>query len=72
MYLCHWSQLINEPTRVPLETESALDLVIVSDKDRMTQSGVIHCGLSDHFFNNCTRKAYKKTNLMLIIGVLFK
>ena len=59
MYLCNWSQLINEPTRVTLVTESALDLVIVSDKEIITQSGVIHCGLSDHFLTYCTRKASK-------------
>ena len=52
MYLCNWSQLINEPTRVTPVTESALDLVIVSDKERITQ-------LSDHFLTYCTRKASK-------------
>jgi hypothetical protein len=51
--------LIKEPTRVTEETESLIDHVLVSDANRVSQSGVIHLGMSDHFMTFCTRKAAK-------------
>ena len=49
-------QLINEPTRISESSSSIIDLIIVSDPERVTQSGVITCGLSDHNLIFCTRK----------------
>ena len=45
----HSGWRLDEPTRVTPVTESALNLVIASDKGKITTSGVIHCGPSDHF-----------------------
>ena len=52
-------QLINEPTRVCSNTQTTIDLVLVSDKSRIAQSGVINYGLSDHSIVFCTRKSKK-------------
>lgn len=49
-------QLIKEPTRVCISTQTTIDLVLVSDKLRIANSGVIHYGLSDHAMIFCTRK----------------
>jgi len=37
-------------------TQTTIDLVLVSDKSRITESGVIKYGLSDHSIIFCTRK----------------
>ena len=55
-------QLIDKPTRVSASTESIIDLVLVSDKCKITQSGVIICGLSDHMITYCTRKVSKPSS----------
>lgn len=52
-------QLINEPTRICPKTETVIDLVLVSDKTKIAQSGVINYGLSDHCIIFCTRKTKK-------------
>ena len=41
-------QLIVEPTRVCINTASAIDLILVSDPEKVCQSGVICVGISDH------------------------
>ena len=40
-------------------TSSTLDLILVSDVDRISQSGVTDFGLSDHSLIFCTRKKIK-------------
>ena len=55
-YICDWSQTIAEPTRVTATSESCLDLIMVSDKDKISQFGTINIGLSDHMLTYCTRK----------------
>jgi hypothetical protein len=47
-------QLINESTRVCSNTQTTIDLVLVSDKSRIAQSGVINYGLSYHSIVFCT------------------
>lgn len=42
-------QLINEPTRISEHSQTAIDLVMVSDKCKILHSGVIVYGVSDHF-----------------------
>ena len=49
------SQLIAEPTRMTDSTSSILDHVIVSDKNKVTESGVICAGLSDHLVTFCSK-----------------
>ena len=41
MQICGLKQLIEEPTRITATSESILDLIIVSDKDKIIQSGVL-------------------------------
>ena len=52
-------QLITEPTRVCPTSESIIDLIFVSQQDKISQSGVIPIGLSDHMLTFCTRKVVK-------------
>ena len=42
------NQLINEPTRITPSSQTTIDLVLVSDKTKISKSGVIDYGLSDH------------------------
>ena len=48
-------QLIKEPTRI----ESLLDHVLTNCDEKISQSGVIPLGLSDHELGFCTRKLLK-------------
>ena len=50
---------IEAPTRVTATSESILNLIMVSDKDQIIQSGVLDIGLSDHVIVHCTRKIKK-------------
>ena len=59
MQICGLKQLIEEPTRITATSESILDLIIVSDKDKIIQSGVLDIGLSDHVIVYCTHKIKK-------------
>ena len=49
-------QLITSPTRVTETTSSLLDHVLTNSCDRVSQSGVIDIGISDHQIIYCTRK----------------
>ena len=49
-------QLIVEPTRVCINKASAIDLILVSDPEKVCQSGVLCVGISDHMLTYCTRK----------------
>ena len=59
MFIFNWVQLINTPTRITPTSESCLDLIFVSHTDKISQSGVINIGLSDHFLTYCTRKVQR-------------
>jgi len=50
------TQLIDCHTRVTATTATTIDLILVSDPDKVNQSGVIECGFSDHHIVFCTRK----------------
>ena len=45
--LYNWTQIIKDPTRVTTTT-STIDLILVSDNDNVSQSGLIDFGISDH------------------------
>ena len=49
-------QLISTPTRVTMNSSSILDHILTNSTDRVSQSGVIDTGLSDHQLIYCTRK----------------
>ncbi len=55
------TQLISDSTRITNTSASCIDLILVSDKDKITQSGVISIGISDHFLTFCTRKVSRGT-----------
>ena len=50
------SQLINEPTRVTLTTSSLIDHVVTNTPEKISQSGVVHTGISDHSLIYAIRK----------------
>ena len=53
-------QIIKDPTRVCSTSQSTIDLILVSVVQKITQSGVIVCGMSDHMVTYCTRKVCKQ------------
>ena len=58
-YLCKVSglqQLITEPTRLSMYSQSLLDLTLVFDCGTICQSGVLDVDFSDHNAVFCTRK----------------
>ena len=52
-------QIINIPTRITDTTESLLDHILVNTSNKISQSGVISKGISDHDMIFCTQKHYK-------------
>ena len=54
------SQLIQEPTRVTDKCSTLLDHIIVSKNEKITQSGTIPVGFSDHNLIHCTRKSVRE------------
>ena len=53
-------QLINTPTRVTPTSSTIIDHIICNNQDKISQSGVISTGVSDHFLTFCTRKSHKE------------
>ena len=49
-------QLINYPTRVTCNTSSLVDYIPTNSSEKIFQSGIIDCGMSDHQLIFCTRK----------------
>ena len=52
-------QIINSPTRVTSNTSSLIDHILTNANDKISNSGVIDVGLSDHQLVFCTRKLLK-------------
>ena len=50
---------MKQATRVTSTSESIIDLIFVSDPNKICQSGTITVGLSDHLMIFCTRKTTK-------------
>jgi len=51
------AQLITDPTRVTINTQSLIDLCVTNSPDKVSKSGVHHIGISDHSLVFMTRKA---------------
>ena len=49
-------QIIKDPTRVTPFSETCIDLIFASHTDKITKSGVIKTGLSDHYMPYFVRK----------------
>ena len=56
-----FKQLISEYTRICNTSSTAIDLILVSDSERISPSGVIYTNLSDNCMIFCTRKVTKST-----------
>ena len=65
--LFNLSQIIKDSTRVSAKYSSTINLILVSDTDKFSQSVVIDLGISDHCLIFCTRKFIKKAFLISII-----
>ena len=53
------NQIIQEPTRTTCSTSSLIDHILTNCTDKISQSGVVNIGLSDHQLIFCTRKTMK-------------
>ncbi len=51
-------QLINEPKRVTTTSTTGIDLICVSNSEKVIQHGVIKTGLTDHYMLFLVRKAH--------------
>ena len=51
-------QIIQDFTRIS-SSSTTIDLILVSDCEKISQSGVIDCCISDHQMTFCTRKIHK-------------
>ena len=47
-FILDLTQLIKDPTRICESCQSIIDLILVSDVQKICQQGVIECGMSDH------------------------
>ena len=56
------SQLITEPTRVTPVSKTLIDLCITNSPEKVSNSGVIHLGISDHSLVFMTRKIHHDRN----------
>ncbi len=54
--LNNYKQIITTPTRATENTANILDHIICNRDDKISHSGVIETGISDHFMTYCTRK----------------
>ena len=53
-------QIITQPTRVTLKSESLINHMYVNEKSYFTQSGVVPIGVSDHHLSYTVRKRIKQ------------
>ena len=61
--LLNWTQVIRDMTRISTTSSSTIDLILVSDTDKISQSGVLDVGVSDHcmiYFKIRSMKKYNK------------
>jgi hypothetical protein len=55
----NYTQLIHDFTRICSTSSTTIDLILVSDSNNISQSGVIETSFSDHYMIFCTRKLSK-------------
>ena len=56
------TQLIKDPTRITKSTQSLLDVCITSTPEKVTYSGILHLGISDHSLIYAIRKLNSRPN----------
>ena len=49
-------QILRQPTRITCSSSSLIDHIITNAQDKISQSGIIDLGISDHQLIYCTRK----------------
>ena len=55
-----WATIVTQIHQAkPAMGDSGLDVIIVSDEEKISQSGVIPIGISNHFLTYCTRNSPK-------------
>ena len=54
------TQLIDEPTRIIATTSSLIDHIITNTPEKISHSGVVHTGISDHSLVFAIRKKGKQ------------
>ena len=64
------TQLITEPTRVTQYSSTLIDLCLTNSPDKISKSGVINIGISDHSAIYLTRKvAHLRSNVHKTVEV---
>ena len=51
--------MVHSPTRVTEKTSTLLDHIFTNNTGKISQSGVLPLGFSDHFMTFCTRKSIR-------------
>ena len=54
--------VIKEPTRISENVQTLIDLIIVSNPDKVTNTGVSHLGISDHSLVYANVQRERKNN----------
>ena len=64
------SQLIDQATRITMTTTSLIDHIVTNTPEKISDSGVIHTGISDHSLVFAIRKIsiMKKKKILLRLG----
>ena len=58
--------VVSNPTRIAANSETTIDLCVVSDVEKVAESGVLHLGVSDHSFIYACYKIKKENELPLL------
>ena len=67
------TQLIDHPTRITDKTASLLDVAIVNSPEKISHSGVLHVGISDHsLIYICRKISFSFNNLRCVESRNFK
>ena len=66
------TQLINEPTRITITTTSLIDHVVTNTPEKISHSGVVHTGISDHSLVYAIRNELLKQHWEYIYTSLVK
>ena len=65
MNMFNFSQIISDVTRVSKTSSTTIDLILVSDTDKISQRGVLDLGFSDHCLIYCTRKVLRNNTVKI-------
>ena len=70
VHLIGLKQLIEEPIPVCTNSESSIYQILVSDHEKVCQSGVLSVGISVHVLTYCTRKVNGTNKIQFEFGLL--